>query len=182
MDSPAVLNRLGRVRPRASEPEASEVGYGATAGDRVSGIVAQSRGGPSSPRGAAQSRADSTRSGASSQEWSGWVGTINLRPTREEIRISARLLIHIANAPRPEPDDLPPESLTQTGMAKSLGVSQGAVSNALGRLVAGGLVQVERARIRGRLYRAKVYHLTLQGEELVRRIREGAGLQPGEVF
>jgi DNA-binding MarR family transcriptional regulator len=67
-------------------------------------------------------------------------------------------------------------------MARALGASQGAVSNALGRLVAGGLVQVERTRIRGRLYRAKVYHLTPQGEELVRRIREGAGMRPGEAF
>jgi DNA-binding PadR family transcriptional regulator len=60
-------------------------------------------------------------------------------------------------------------------MASALGVSQGAVSNALTRLVDGGALEVQRVHARGRMVRVKVYTLTARGEELVRRLRTRFG-------
>lgn len=94
-----------------------------------------------------------------------------VQPTSEELRTSARLLLHIARQPRPGPDDIPLETLTQAGMARTLGMSQGSVSGALKRLVDGGAVRVERSHVRHELLRLKVYTLTPQGEQLVREIR-----------
>jgi DNA-binding PadR family transcriptional regulator len=57
-------------------------------------------------------------------------------------------------------------------MAAALRTSQGAVSNALRRLVYGGVLRVERVHVSGKLRRLKVYRLTPEGENLVRWIRE----------
>lgn len=95
-----------------------------------------------------------------------------LEPTPHDLRISIRLLIHIGRQGRFSEEDTPPESLTQSGMAKALGVSQGAVSNSLGRLVSGGVLTAERGHVRQRMIRLKVYRLTARGEDLSRRLRQ----------
>ena len=95
-----------------------------------------------------------------------------LEPTEKELRTSIRLLLHIARQGRFGPGEIPPGSLTQAGMSTALGTSQGAVSNSLGRLVDGGVLEVERGHVRGRVMRVKFYRLTARGEELVRRLRE----------
>lgn len=95
-----------------------------------------------------------------------------LEPTQEELRISARLLLHIARQPRPAPRETAPEALTQAGMAAALRTSQSAVSNALHRLVDGGALEVERSHVRRKMQRLKVYRLTSHGELLVRQILE----------
>ena len=95
----------------------------------------------------------------------------NLDHAAPELRTSIRLLFHIQRQGRYGPGETPPESLTQAGMARALGLSQGAVSNSLGRLESGGALEVERAHVRQRLMRVKVYRLTVRGEELVRRLR-----------
>jgi DNA-binding transcriptional ArsR family regulator len=96
---------------------------------------------------------------------------LGIEPTREELRISARILLHIARQPRVPPGETALESLTQAGMATALGASQPAVSNALKRLVDGGALRVERSHVRGLRQRLKVYQLTALGENLVRHIR-----------
>ena len=100
-----------------------------------------------------------------------WTSAGDLRPTRGELQISARLPLHIAGLPRYAPGESPSEALTQAGMARALGTSQGAVSNAVRRLVYGGVLRVDRVHVRGRLRRVKVYGLTPDGESLVREIR-----------
>jgi DNA-binding MarR family transcriptional regulator len=64
------------------------------------------------------------------------------------------------------------ETITQAGIAQALRTSQSNVSHALVRLVDGGALRVERHHVRGRFQRVKVYLLTLEGEALVRHIRE----------
>ena len=98
------------------------------------------------------------------------------QPTEQELRISARLLLHLARQPRTPAEEIPPETLTQAGMALALGTSQAAVSNALTRLVDGGALQVERSHVRGQLLRLKVYRLTPRGEAIVRQIRKRFGV------
>jgi DNA-binding MarR family transcriptional regulator len=96
------------------------------------------------------------------------------RPTKVELRISKRILLHMAGQPRADPIDLVSiRSLTQEGMAEALGTTQGAVSNALRRLVDGGALEVGRRHVPGKARRVKVYGLTARGEEIVRVIREG---------
>jgi DNA-binding MarR family transcriptional regulator len=94
------------------------------------------------------------------------------------LRIYARLLLHIARLPRFASTDTVPEALTQAGMAKALGTSQAVVSYALKHLVDGGALIVERRRVRNGLRRVLVYQLAAHGEELVRHIRGGMGVQP----
>ncbi len=96
---------------------------------------------------------------------------IEFEPTPTELRISARLLLHISRQPRFEAGETVPDSLTQAGMAGALRTSQAAVSNALNRLVDGGALEVVRGHVRHKLQRLKVYRLTNHGEELVRQIR-----------
>jgi DNA-binding MarR family transcriptional regulator len=103
-------------------------------------------------------------------------GPAELQPTAQELRISARLLLHLERQPRTAPSEIPPDSMTQAGMARALGTSQAAVSNALNRLVDGGAVWVEKSHVRERFVRLKVYHLTSLGEELARELRQRFGL------
>lgn len=88
-----------------------------------------------------------------------------------ELRISARLLLHLARQPRFEVGEVVPTSLTQEGISAALGTSQPAVSNVLRRLVVGGAVEVRRHHVRGKFQRLKVYQLTPTGDGLVRQIR-----------
>ncbi|MCI4341445.1 MAG: hypothetical protein L3K11_03620 [Thermoplasmata archaeon] len=96
-------------------------------------------------------------------------------PTEQELRISARLLLHIASQPRIPLAETAPASLTQAGMAEALESSQAAVSNALKRLVDGGALRVQRSHVRDQPKRLKVYQLTVLGENLVRHIRGSMG-------
>ena len=100
----------------------------------------------------------------------------DLEPTDQDIRISARLLLHIARQPRIDPAGPAPESLTQAGMAGALGTTQAAASHALRRLVFGGLLVVRSSHVVGRRQRVKVYQLTQQGDTIVRQIRQSTGL------
>ena len=104
--------------------------------------------------------------------WSSASGAAALRPSPEELKISARVLLHLERLPRFTLEELPDPSRTQAGIAEALGTSQGAVSNVLRRLVEGGALEVRRLRVRNRYRRLKVYWLTRIGELIVRRIRE----------
>ena len=153
----------------------------------LTGIVAEpaeqdGEGGPSGisrgpPEGADRGQGDSVSSDA------GYRGTIrmvegvvpDLEPTRQELQISARLLLHLSRQPRFASGETAPESLTQSGMATALGTSQASVSNSLNRLVDGGAVRVERSHVRRKFARLKVYQLTEHGHALVEQILKGMG-------
>jgi DNA-binding MarR family transcriptional regulator len=94
----------------------------------------------------------------------------------QDLRMSARLLLHIGRQPRFEPMEQVPRSLTQEGMADALRAPQGTVSSSLTRLVDGGVLRVELGHVRGKLRRLKVYQLTDRGEAIVRHIRAGMDL------
>jgi hypothetical protein len=98
-----------------------------------------------------------------------------LRPTSEELQISARILLHLLRQPRFERGAVVPAALTQAGIAGSVGSTQAAVSNALRRLVRGGVMEVELAHVRQRWKRLKVYRLTAEGERLARHIQQQIG-------
>jgi DNA-binding PadR family transcriptional regulator len=99
----------------------------------------------------------------------------DVQPSLEELRISARILLYISRQPRFAAEELFPESLTQGGIAKALGTSVGAASNALRRLVYGGLVEVRQSHVRRMMRRLKVYQLTERGEEAVRHFHKRFG-------
>jgi DNA-binding MarR family transcriptional regulator len=96
----------------------------------------------------------------------------DLEPTSQELKISARVILHIAQQPRVDPHELAPESLTQAGMAEALGSSQAAISHTLNRLTYGGLLEVRTGHVEGRRQRVKVYQLTQQGNAVASHIRK----------
>lgn len=56
-------------------------------------------------------------------------------------------------------------------MAKALGITQGAITGVLARLVAAGVLGVRTSHVRGHDRRVKVYELTPMGENLVLDLR-----------
>lgn len=84
------------------------------------------------------------------------------------LRVSYRILLHVAHQGRVRPDDLPSRGLTQTGMIEALGIGQGILAGPLQRLVLAGALSVERGHARGVDRRVKVYTLTPLGERIVR--------------
>ncbi|MCI4356171.1 MAG: hypothetical protein L3K18_03365 [Thermoplasmata archaeon] len=87
------------------------------------------------------------------------------------LRTSERLLIHVARQGVLGPEEVAPRPLCQAGMIEALGVSQGALTGVLRRLVAGQVLRESREHVRGIDRRVKVYRLTPAGERLVRQIR-----------
>jgi DNA-binding MarR family transcriptional regulator len=103
------------------------------------------------------------------------VGPAGLEPTEQELRLFARVLLHIARQPRTEPTETATPSLTQAGLVSALGTSQANISHALRRLVDGGALQVGRGHVHGVSHRVKVYRLTREGETLALHIRTTMG-------
>jgi DNA-binding MarR family transcriptional regulator len=93
------------------------------------------------------------------------------RPDEESLKISYRIVLHIARQGRIGPHELAPDTVTQAGMADALKVGRGALSNALRRLSDGGVLEVRTSHVRGQPTRRKVYQLTSEGEQLVRELR-----------
>jgi hypothetical protein len=91
----------------------------------------------------------------------------------QELRLFARVLLHIAAEPGIGSTEDAPESLTQSGIAEALGTNVANVSHALRRLQDGGAVRVQKSHVQGRGQRVKVYGLTEQGQDVVSHIREG---------
>jgi DNA-binding MarR family transcriptional regulator len=99
-------------------------------------------------------------------------GAVASDPSDEELRVSARVIVHLSRQPRLGGSDHGIESLTQEGMAGALGTTPASVSHAVGRLQSGGLLVARRAHVPGRSRRVRVYELTPEGEEIARRIVE----------
>ncbi len=101
-------------------------------------------------------------------------------PSNEELRISARIVVHIARQPRLTPFDNGLQSLTQEGMAQALQTSPASVSHAVGRLCIGGLLVESRRHVGGRSRRVHVYQLTSDGERIAQHILSSMANHPRE--
>ena len=92
-------------------------------------------------------------------------------PREEPIRISHRVLLHIARQGALGPSEVATVEYTQRGMVEALEVTQGALTGVLRRLVAAGVLSVALHHVRGQRRRFKVYCLTSAGEAFVRELR-----------
>jgi DNA-binding MarR family transcriptional regulator len=88
----------------------------------------------------------------------------------EPVRLSQRVLFHLAREGAGPPEGTVRHQLCQQGIAEALGVPQGAVSSVLRRLVAGGALVSGKAHVEGHDRRLKVYWFTPRGHEIVRRL------------
>ena len=88
------------------------------------------------------------------------------------VDLSMRILVHLSYQVTATIDDIPRDGSTQLGMARDLGVTQGAVSKVLERLAAAGMVRYQRGHVVAQWRRQRVYQLTPSGQALARRIRE----------
>lgn len=95
--------------------------------------------------------------------------------SREVLRLSQRIVIHLSELGRLGPDDVAPLGFSQLGMAERLQVKQNALTNVLRRLVAAGVLSEDVRHVRGRPRRLKVYRLTGRGEALARELRRPPG-------
>jgi DNA-binding MarR family transcriptional regulator len=87
------------------------------------------------------------------------------------LRSSERLLLYIARQGVVGPDEVAPRALCQAGMIEALGMSQGALTGVLRRLVSARVLEESREHVRGIDRRVKVYRLTPAGDRLVRHLR-----------
>jgi len=88
----------------------------------------------------------------------------------EHVRLSLRLVVHLARVGPPENEWVASPDSTQQAIAERLQVSQGAVSKVLARLAAAGMVEEARRHVPGRNRRVMVYYLTPHGHDLARDI------------
>jgi DNA-binding MarR family transcriptional regulator len=99
------------------------------------------------------------------------------------LKTSQRLLLHVARQGSAGPSEVAPRTLCQAGMVEALGVSQGALTGVLRRLVAAGVLGVSREHVRGIDRRVQVYRLTPAGTQLAREVRArrpAGAASPGE--
>ena len=94
----------------------------------------------------------------------------------DQVRLSLRMMRHLAVMGRPTGDGHAQLESTQKGIAVSLGVTQGAVSKVLRRLLAADVVLRERRRVHGLTRRVRAYYLTRRGEELAKELSSFQGL------
>lgn len=92
------------------------------------------------------------------------------------LRVSQRILMHLASEPRLRPGDIGLPSLTQAGMSAELEVGQGTLSRTLNRLVSAGLVRATRVHVQSMPTRLKVYQLTPHGEAIASALLADGGV------
>jgi DNA-binding MarR family transcriptional regulator len=97
-----------------------------------------------------------------------------VRVKRDVLRLSHRVVLHIAQQGFLPPNEVAPLGLSQTGMVADLGATQSSLTKVLQRLEAAGVLTVGRAHVRGQPRRLKVYRLTPLGESLARELRSQA--------
>jgi DNA-binding MarR family transcriptional regulator len=86
------------------------------------------------------------------------------------VRLSYRLLVHLATQGRLAPGEVATFAFTQAGMAQALGTTQSTLSNVLGRLVRAGVLTSELGHVPGQTRRLRVYRLTTLGETIAREV------------
>ncbi len=89
----------------------------------------------------------------------------------EALRLSFRLVLHIAAQGAVGAHEVAPPELTQAGMAKALGAKQNTIATLLKRLEVAQVLTSDVRHVKGAPRRMKVYRLTTRGEELARDIR-----------
>lgn len=89
----------------------------------------------------------------------------------EALRLSERVVVHLARLGVLSSDEVAPLGFSQMGMAADLGVPQNRITNVLRRLAAAGILTEELRHVRGRSRRLKVYRLTPRGETLAKELR-----------
>jgi len=94
----------------------------------------------------------------------------------DSVRLALRVVVQLDRLGPPGPDGSARPEATQDGLATTLGVTQGAVSKVIARLIAVNVVAQERRHVRGRDRRVRVYYLSPEGEGLAHRIEERFGL------
>jgi DNA-binding MarR family transcriptional regulator len=87
------------------------------------------------------------------------------------LRLPQRIVLHVYAQGRIARDDVAPLGLCQAGMSESLNEPQSHLSKPLARLVAGGVLTVDRRHVAGKSRRLLVYTLTPLGEALARDLR-----------
>lgn len=92
------------------------------------------------------------------------------------VRLAMRVVVQLDRLGPPGPDGTARPEATQDGLAGTLGVTQGAVSKVLARLLAVNIVAQERRHVRGRDRRVRVYFLSREGEGLAHEIEQRFGL------
>jgi DNA-binding MarR family transcriptional regulator len=89
-----------------------------------------------------------------------------------------RVVVALGDAGPPGDNGSARRGSTQQGLAERLGVTQGAVSKVLSRMMAADVVREDRRHVSGLDRRVRVYSLTVVGQELEREIRDHFGLPP----
>ncbi len=100
--------------------------------------------------------------------------------TSDALKLSQRIVLHLAAQGNPGPYEVAPPGATQSGMIAALGVRQNALTNVLRRLVDGGILEVDVRHVRGQPRRLKVYRLSTRGELLARELRHRPPRGPAE--
>jgi DNA-binding MarR family transcriptional regulator len=93
----------------------------------------------------------------------------------EALRLSQRVVLHLARLGALQADEIASEGFTQAGMAAAVGSGQNVLTNVLRRLEAAGVVVSDVRHVRGRPRRVKVYRLTPRGEALAHDLRRPTG-------
>lgn len=87
------------------------------------------------------------------------------------LRISQRVVLHLARQPRLVYGDVAPFDLTQAGISRALATSQPTLARVLQRLLDGDAILEMRTHVAGQSQRLKVYQLTALGESIARDLR-----------
>lgn len=87
-------------------------------------------------------------------------------PRLNEARLARRIVLHLAHQPRLTDDDVATVAYTQAGLADAIVATQGAVSKIAVRLVAAGILNVQKRHVQRSERRLRVYTLTWKGENL----------------
>ena len=99
-------------------------------------------------------------------------------PDLGEARLARRLVLYLAQQPHLGPDDIPPMSFTQAGLAERVVATQGAIAKIAARLVAAGILKEERRHVQGWPRRLSVYTLTWRGENLAHELETRLAIGP----
>jgi hypothetical protein len=97
----------------------------------------------------------------------------------EALRLSQRVIVHLAQQGALPDEAVATEAFTQGGMATALGVPQNRLSNVLRRLRDAGALREDVRHVSGRSRRMKVYRLTPLGERLAQDLRRRAKAAAG---
>jgi len=89
-------------------------------------------------------------------------------PPEGALRVSQRVILHLAQQGWLGDDEVASVPFTQGGMSEALGIPQTSLTNVLRRLAAAGVVSQDVRHVRGRDRRLKVYRLTPKGQALAR--------------